>query len=62
MSPTNTVRRPLYVVRILRGESASNLPVQQATNMRFTINRKTADTLGIVIPPHLYILADEVIE
>jgi hypothetical protein len=29
---------------------------------RFTINRKTADTLGIVIPQHLYILADEVIE
>jgi len=38
------------------------MPVQQLTNMRLTINLKTAAALGITVPNPLIGRADEVIE
>jgi ABC-type uncharacterized transport system substrate-binding protein len=51
-----------FVARIFSGGNPAEMPFEQPTRFEMAINNKVARSIGVTIPPSVFVRADEVIE
>jgi putative ABC transport system substrate-binding protein len=56
-----SARAVVYVDKILKGANPAELPIEQPRMLFLVLNRRTADLLGLTIPPRLLLQADQII-
>ena len=54
-------RAAAYIDRIFKGAKPADLPAEQPMRYHFSVNLKTAETLGLTIPPSVLLRADDVV-
>jgi len=52
----------VFVDKLLKGGKPEEMPVEQVMRLELVINLKTAEALGLTLPPILLFQADEVIK
>lgn len=50
-----------YVGRVLRGANPGSLPIEQPTRLVLTVNLRTAEAMGLVLPASILARADEIL-
>jgi putative tryptophan/tyrosine transport system substrate-binding protein len=55
-------RAVTYIDKILKGTKVTELPIERPSRFEFVVNVKTAEALGLTIPPIVLFQADEVIK
>lgn len=58
----NFRRAAAYVDKVLKGQSASDLAIEQSSKFLLVINKKVAGSIGISVPESLLLRADRIIE
>ena len=55
-------RLAAYADKLMRGTPPGELPIEQPAVLEMVVNKRTADEIGLPMPPSILARTDEVIE